>query len=62
MNGNYKRHTHDTLRKELNSGYTHQAQETLDSIKFKKQEKPQKTITEKLKLIKIKKKEVNQKS
>ena len=34
MNGNYKRHTHDTLRKELNSGYTHQAQETLDSIKI----------------------------
>ena len=36
----------------------HHAEETLDSLKFKKQEKPQKTITKKLKLIKIKKRKL----
>lgn len=64
INDDYKGYIHDKVRKELSSGYTHHAEATSDSLKFKKQEKPQKTITKKLKLISRKKQqqELDQKS
>ena len=50
-NANYKGYVYDKLKKELNSGDTSRAEAILDSLKFKKQEKPRETIAEVIKLI-----------
>ena len=54
-NTSYKGYVCDKLRKELNSGDTRHAEAVLDSFKFKRQEKPQEIIAEKVKLMPQKK-------
>ena len=48
---NYNGYVHDKLRKELNSRDIHHAEAIFDSVKFKKQEKPQKIKILTLKLL-----------
>ena len=59
---NYNGYIHDKLRKELNSRDIRHAEAIFDSLKFKKQEKPQKTIAERVKLMPRKKQELESKS
>ena len=54
-NTSYKGYVCDKLRKELNSGDTRHAEAVLDSFKFKRREKPQEIIAEKVKLMPQKK-------
>ena len=50
-NANYKSYVHDNLKKELNSGDTRRAKAIIDSLKLKREKKPQETIAERVKLI-----------
>ena len=45
-----KLYIHDKLKKQLNSGDTCRHEATLDYFKFKRQEKPQEIIAERMKL------------
>ena len=49
-NANFKGYVHDKLKKKLNIGDGHRAEGIHDSFKFKRQEKPQETIVERVKL------------